>query len=563
MTMDNVELKEYTGETYGRDNKISSNRLKLRSISFKSVSSKWRDYLKSILESKLEKEKENLVETEYKPNKKGSLASESKKEIKNTSEKIARLEEWIKIVSLENVPKKYRKRRAIKLKKDMFSLLYKNSSGLYVINSQDKDKIFSNDELSNNLNKIEEKIPNYINYNYVYKNSINSETKPEEIDIKEISNITKDDIKSDIDKAMSELEKNKEEEKNEATINREQIIAAIDSHYGNIYETTDTGYTVSDSHQNEEKDTNIIINSEPTEEIYTQNVRDNVVVIDDTRNKNTVDDKEDNKEQEEVVEQNHDKFKMAEPTEENVNNDEESVIKELEKLSMAIEDFERSENEFNETNLRVKQEQDEAQKVTQEKLEGKNKQRELIEKIQREREEYAKRAKENRESIASMNESIDKTRRFIESERLAINNYNNQINKMSAALAKLSSKEFHQLTSSTNENKALNVVSQNNSVPAETRNEYNNWMTEPPKQIDSDLDEALRIINNVDNSTLTQLRWARDVIDFAERYTKPETISAEKNEPLDSYGVMHAPSSYFGVQTSDSNAFDGSYSKGR
>ena len=112
--LDNIELVDRDSSNAKNAGRIHSNLIRLKKASFSNIVSKWNAFRLANLNKKLERENDKL-------DKIINTAPFGKMEEKVFAQtnKIAKLEEKIKILSRENVPANYVKSRAIKLKKDI------------------------------------------------------------------------------------------------------------------------------------------------------------------------------------------------------------------------------------------------------------------------------------------------------------------------------------------------------------------------------------------------------------------------------------------------------------
>ena len=199
--------------------------------------------------------------------------------------------------------------------------------------------------------------------------------------------------------------------------------------------------------------------------------------------------------------------------------------------------------------LQYKQEENEAKKAVQERLLALIKLKEMKDQVMKACENFNKEAENNKNSTTNILEGVDKMKNFIGDQRMAVDGYNAQFQKMEEALKAL--------TGGVQSNE--NVPEPRSSVSEPPKEEFNARNIEPTRVFgnndgssitNEELDEAFRIINNRENSTLSQIRWAKRVFDVADAYTRP------KNEMgvLDSYGVVHAPSYNYGAPKSEEDS---------
>ena len=297
MIMDKIGLIDFTNEPYGRDKRISSNRLKLKKDSFKNITARWTNYLKS----KLEEEKKKLVESEYEAAQEGGITTEAQKAISTTASKIALLEATIKVIEKENVPSMFVKRRAIKLKKAMFEQLILTSKGVYVVPESKKEEVFESSQVKDSVPTVG-LAPSYTGYDsFVYKKNEVPEVNKEEIDVKKVSDITRDTIISDVNDAMKKVETSPTEEAS-VELGKDQIIAAIDSEYGKIYNSSPESESIVESTQVLPPVVDIPVpmveEKEPVVEEKThmeESIRDTVVIAEDVRENSRFDMHENNR----------------------------------------------------------------------------------------------------------------------------------------------------------------------------------------------------------------------------------------------------------------------------
>ena len=142
--LDNIELVDRDSSNAKNAGRIHSNLIRLKKASFSNIVSKWNAFRLANLNKKLERENDKL-------DKIINTAPFGKMEEKVFAQtnKIAKLEEKIKILSRENVPANYVKSRAIKLKKDMIASLFSNKNSIYSsLNFDSADKTQDIDEAS-------------------------------------------------------------------------------------------------------------------------------------------------------------------------------------------------------------------------------------------------------------------------------------------------------------------------------------------------------------------------------------------------------------------------------
>jgi hypothetical protein len=118
--------------------------IKTRNTSFNSILGAWNRFLLNHYNNKLDKMKEEIVTDKFKVDSEGKLSDNSINKIEKKSEAIARLEEKIKILSLDDVPSNYVSERKIKLRDNMMANLTFNSRNAYSVGINKMDKVFEN-----------------------------------------------------------------------------------------------------------------------------------------------------------------------------------------------------------------------------------------------------------------------------------------------------------------------------------------------------------------------------------------------------------------------------------
>ena len=137
MIIDNTEFVLSPDQSV-KNESFSANPIKTRRKSFNAIREKYERQLetlfnaldssnKDFVEQKLENAKNILVEEKYDAENKFELTDAAKFQMNMMTKIVARLEEKIKILSLEDVPENYVSHRAIKLKQKMMNNLVYNS----------------------------------------------------------------------------------------------------------------------------------------------------------------------------------------------------------------------------------------------------------------------------------------------------------------------------------------------------------------------------------------------------------------------------------------------------
>lgn len=122
--------------------------IKTRKSSFGSIFDRFTQYRLKKLEKKLEKMKDDALTAKY-------STGNFDKNIEKKATSIAELEKKIMVLSKENVPTDYVKRRAIKLKNKMAANLSYNANDLYSVGLDKKDEVFTLDDVSEELKPAE------------------------------------------------------------------------------------------------------------------------------------------------------------------------------------------------------------------------------------------------------------------------------------------------------------------------------------------------------------------------------------------------------------------------
>ena len=136
--MDNFELVDNDLSTVSNAGRIHSNLIRLKKSSFAEISKKWTNFRIARLNKQLEKEQDklnNLVNT--------TPIAKMEEKVMAKANKIAKLEEKIKILSREDVPSNYVSNRAIKLKDAMMKEVYGVSSEAYADSIEPADYGFT------------------------------------------------------------------------------------------------------------------------------------------------------------------------------------------------------------------------------------------------------------------------------------------------------------------------------------------------------------------------------------------------------------------------------------
>lgn len=184
--MDNFELVDKDLSTVSNAGRIHSNLIRLKQSSFTEISKKWTNFRINHLNKKLEKEQDklnNIVNT--------TPIAKMEDKVMAKANKIAKLEEKIKILSREDVPSNYVSNRAIKLKDAMMKEVYGVSTEAYADSVEPADYGFTDF--------------NDTGFGLAAATEVNLESENEEkqdIDV-EINPISREDIEDSVNEAFA------------------------------------------------------------------------------------------------------------------------------------------------------------------------------------------------------------------------------------------------------------------------------------------------------------------------------------------------------------------------
>lgn len=130
MAFENIELVDRDYENCSKE--AMPRQIKTRSLSFRNIVEKFRQFRIRRLERKMEKIVDKTLSSDYS---KSKIADK----LMSKSLKLARLEEKIRILQKENIPSKFVKSRAIKLRNYMMENTVKSAAGLYFVDLDDSD----------------------------------------------------------------------------------------------------------------------------------------------------------------------------------------------------------------------------------------------------------------------------------------------------------------------------------------------------------------------------------------------------------------------------------------
>lgn len=143
MLRDIIDFVDRDYGTVRKDTRLSSNQLRTRPSSFKSIYGHFHNWYISRVAKKLEQEKQSLLKEQFEADASGNLTKSAMDKLTKKTECIARLEEKVMILSRENVPSTFRANHAIKLRNKMFANLVKNGSSAYSVGADKYDKVFT------------------------------------------------------------------------------------------------------------------------------------------------------------------------------------------------------------------------------------------------------------------------------------------------------------------------------------------------------------------------------------------------------------------------------------
>lgn len=130
MAFENIELVDRDYENCSKE--AMPRQIKTRSLSFRNIVDTFRQFRIRRLERKMEKIVDKTLSYDYS---KSKLADE----LMSKSLKLAKFEEKIRILQRENVPSRFVKSRAIKLRNYMMKNTVKSAAGLYFVDLDDSD----------------------------------------------------------------------------------------------------------------------------------------------------------------------------------------------------------------------------------------------------------------------------------------------------------------------------------------------------------------------------------------------------------------------------------------
>lgn len=229
MSLDNIELKGEVEGTVTPDSRLSSNQIKMKQSSFRSIVGVWKKFRLATLNAKLNRMKNKLVSGFYKVDSNGSLTSSANQALYNNTEAVARLESTIKILSKENVPTDYVKSRAIKLRESMMKYMVYHSSNAYVILDRNRENVFKEPVSVPNPDIIP-----------AAEESLASTAKPAVIDVEKVAGENKGTIAKEVESAMKSetpvpaVNVGVVPEEDQKPISREEIQNVVEDAFGQL-----------------------------------------------------------------------------------------------------------------------------------------------------------------------------------------------------------------------------------------------------------------------------------------------------------------------------------------
>ncbi len=187
MNMDNVQLLSEIDESVIPDSRVSRNQIKTRNTSFQSIYRHWRDYRSYILNQKLNDVKGDLIR---------NMSTADYKEIQEKNNLISTLEDKIEILSKSDMPSKYIKHRAIKLREKMMNSFLNNSIKLYAGKVFEKPNVFT-PETSTEVDVSSFVVPTVVE-------SMAAANTSSPINVESVSNNQEKELASEIDRAMGD-----------------------------------------------------------------------------------------------------------------------------------------------------------------------------------------------------------------------------------------------------------------------------------------------------------------------------------------------------------------------
>ena len=130
MAIENIELVDRDYEKCSKE--AMPRQIKTRKTSFSNIVEKFRNFRIRRLERKMEKTVDKILSKDYK---KKNISDK----LMSKSMKLAKLEEKIRVLSREEVPSRFVKSRAIKLRNYMMENTVRSADGLYYVDLDDYD----------------------------------------------------------------------------------------------------------------------------------------------------------------------------------------------------------------------------------------------------------------------------------------------------------------------------------------------------------------------------------------------------------------------------------------
>lgn len=141
-----VDLVDRDFSLVHRDARFGIKPLRTRPGSFAFMSTLWSNWRREYLKRKLEKQKEALLQESFEADATGALSDSSMKKMEKKTEAIAGLEQRLKFLSKETIPRNFVAAHAIKLRRSMFEHLTFNGRNAYSVGLDKYDEVFGNNQ---------------------------------------------------------------------------------------------------------------------------------------------------------------------------------------------------------------------------------------------------------------------------------------------------------------------------------------------------------------------------------------------------------------------------------
>ena len=250
MAIENIELVDRDYEKCSKE--AMPRQIKTRKTSFSNIVEKFRNFRIRRLERKMEKTVDKILSKDYK---KKNISDK----LMSKSMKLAKLEEKIRVLSREEVPSRFVKSRAIKLRNYMMENTVRSADGLYYVDLDDYDVL-------NFVANGEDKVNNPVNISTV--DAPDEVSNDNSIDLSS-ETIDRDSLIDSINSGFSNLEN--ADELDEDVIDKDSISSVVENSLDDIKDdnTIDGVVTPSVSVDNEKDDETVIdvVDSSKSEDI--------------------------------------------------------------------------------------------------------------------------------------------------------------------------------------------------------------------------------------------------------------------------------------------------------